>query len=137
MFSEKKLINQLQDYFAKESRRTLKQQGILVCRPELERLQGSLNSTFHLACVQQQLFSECHENGLDELEQVFKSVIDAIDQEESLIEKEMAGVQNFSEYELSKIKALAHKKDLKAILLKMLQVINQSAQSYPLKSLPY
>ena len=100
----------------------LQDEGKHICISELAVIRGAINQIIQNPPISK----HDYQVRLKEIVKIFKEVINNIDKEEVVLEHEMQGTHNFSEYELRRAVCYAYKKALKNKLEAMLFIIYEN-----------
>lgn len=123
MKNDKELLNELNDLLD-NFKNELDQKKSLNCEKEIMRIRGIFNhAASRFQSSKRELYSREEESPFLEILLTLKNVMKSIDDEARLLEKEMNGVANYSDYQYMKTMDFACKKALKEELIKMLRLI--------------
>lgn len=125
MKNDKQLLSDLNDQLD-TIKNKLGKKGKQVCEKELYRLRGLFNLVANrFQSEKRGVYSRQDESPFLEIMLTLKNIMKGIDDEGRLLEKEMHGVDNYSDYEYSNVTNFAFKEELKEELIKMLVIIRK------------
>lgn len=122
MKNDKELLNELNDLLD-QFKKQQDHKSRLVCEKEYTRIRGVLNHTATKFQSSKRALYAKEESPFLDILLTLKNVMKSIDDEARLLEKEMHGVDNYSDYEYMNTINFACKKSLKEEIIKMLSLI--------------